>query len=368
MLKPTTQIAEYILNKPKGYVDKTNSINENNIKLKRFDMGENRSALTILKEHLTVELFDEISSYPEPTYSSLTKKICEKYEIKKEQLTLGTGANEIIERINRVFLADDRECIVFEPGFYRIKDSALRCTKKVISIQLSKNENFQIGEKEISKLKESKDNSIIWICTPNNPVGTITSIKKIEKIAKENPHKIMCVDEAYGDYLIDWDEKYSAVKLTKKYENIIVIKTFSKLLGLAGLTTGYAISNKNLIAPLNNICLEFPITNVSEKISGIVLDKWDRFKAMAEIISKKRKTFEKKLAQIKSIEYIPSKTSIILLKHETKNIYKELLKKEIVTANMDTCDGIKGEGWVRVTIQNNQEDNENLIKVLENIN
>jgi len=300
-------------------------------------------------------------------YEKLIDKIAEKFKINCNQITIGAGASEVIDRISRTYLSNSRDCIIYEPTFFRLKDSALKCTSNISAIRLNKECNYQITKKEIKLLNNFRDNSLVWICSPNNPAGSITPLETVKEIAEENPEKLICVDEAYGDYLVDWDENYSAVNLIDNCKNVLVIRTFSKLLGLAGLIIGYAIGDEDIINPLNDTRLDFPITDVSEKISLKVLDNWDKFKEMAVDIADRREEVQSKLDELKNIEYMPSKTSIILMRHKNRFLHKELLADNILTANMNTCDGINDERWIRATIQLDNNENTHLLNALKKV-
>ena len=367
MIEPTSQIKSYILKKPGGYVNKESEHCYN--KAIDCSMGENSKGLPNLPRKLKkLNLSKLISIYPDPTYSSLRKKLAEEHCLDINNISIGTGANEILERIARTYLGKSDKCIVLNPIFYRIIDASLRCTKNIVHINLDYKENYGITKRIVNKIQKTKNVKLIWICNPNNPTGTVTNLERIEEIAKAKTDTLICVDEAYGEYIDDWNNTKSSTNLIGTCKNILVIRSFSKLYSLAGLTCGYVIGNEELIFPLNCMRLEFPISGLAEELAIHALDNKKNFLKHTGVIAEERGKLQKVLAKLENIEYMPSETNIILIKHKKLNIYQKLLENHIITADMNNCKGIEGEHYVRTTIQPESKINDILMKTIVKLN
>mgnify|MGYP003394540167 CR=1 FL=1 len=182
------------------------------------------------------------------------------------------------------------------------------------------------------------------------------------KIIKTNQNSIIIVDEAFGEYISD---EASAINIFREFENVLILRTFSKAYGMAGLRLGYCIGPKELIKILEQIRLDFPIASISERLGIIALEDKGYLEEMREKLYKRKKSIYKCLENSK-IKYIPSDTNIMLIKHDNKNLYKELMKRGILTAIMET-EGLKARGYTRITIKNDEE-NDVLIKSLSELN
>ena len=367
-IEPSSHIRTYIGNRPKGYVNKKGDKLPKD-KLHRYDMGENINGppSSVKGIIMKLDLKKIISEYPDPVYNELVNRLTREYGVDSSNVTVGTGSNEILERISRTYLDVTDKCAIIYPTFYRIEDATLRCTRNIIEIKLNEENKFKLTEKDIDYILRMKDIKLIWVCSPNNPTGIIVPLNFIERLAKSKPNTLICVDEAWGEYVENWNEKYSCINLLNKYKNILVVRTFSKFYGLAGMTIGYALGSKELIEPLNHLRLEFPLNSLAEKLGVHILNNKLYFKEQIKLISDERKRLEKELDKLGNIVYIPSETSIMLIRHKNLSLHKELLKRNILTANMNDCKGVEGKKWVRITIQRERSKNDILLRILGKI-
>jgi histidinol-phosphate aminotransferase len=373
IIKPNKCTIKYLDSRIKGYVDKSIGIEkfQNEIKEKykldriiRFDLGENSDghSIKVSEELEYIKKNPElISDYPDSNYLKLKNELATFYGVDIANITIGAGSSEIIKNISRCWL-DNGDCAVLPiPSFYLIENTILEVGGIPIHVQLMKEKNFQWTDdtqKELLIVSSNVQPKLIWIVTPNNPTGGITPIEDIIKIIENNQNSIIIVDEAYGEYV---NEK-SAIDFVNKYENILVLRTFSKAYGMAGLRLGYCIGSKELIKILEQIRLEFPITSITERIGIIALRDQDHLDNTRKRLFERKKLLFDKLEKIKNIEHVRSETNVMLIKlRNSKNLYKELLKKGILTAKMNDL-----KGYVRITIKN-EEENELLIKNLEKI-
>ena len=153
--------------------------------------------------------------------------------------------------INRLFLEKDDVVLGYSPQFPEYETDVKMYGAKYKSYKLKEENNYRFIIDEFLPYING-DEKIIYIDNPNNPTGQVIELENIEKISKialEN-NVVVVVDEAYGDYM---DIENSAIKLCEKYENLMVVRTFSKGYGLAGLRSGYIVMNKDLCSQLNKI-------------------------------------------------------------------------------------------------------------------
>jgi len=382
IVKPTVDIRKYLSSNVGKYVNKSKGLKLFVDELKRkyevkeifkHDLGENADGpspyvLAEFKELVSTSKI--ISEYPDSSYSKLRKELAKYYEIEFENISLGTGSSELIERISRTWIETGNRIIFPVPSFYKIEDIILGFGGVPVYIRLREDEDFQWNENTTNELtlmaKETKT-KLIWLVNPNNPTGGIIPLEEIIKIVRQNTNSIVIVDEAYGEY-IDFDETpCSAVALVKQgAKNILVLRSFSKIYGLAGLRLGYCIGSKELIKILERIRLEFPVNAIVERLAIVALRDRDYIINSVRKTSWNRKLLEESLSMLDNLKYVPSKTNILLIKHNSKNLYEELIKCGILVAKMEIT-GIKGKNYIRMTIKN-VEENKRVVNAIENLN
>ena len=198
----------------------------------------------------------EFNRYPDSNPIALKLQLLKELKQKKlsvENIIVGNGSNEILDFISRAYLSKGNEVIFSKHSFlvYRIVANIMRA--KIIETKpiTSRNKEYLGADLSIILDKVNKKTKLIFIANPNNPTGTILDIKEIESFMNNIPKRvIVVVDEAYAEYA-EYQNKYSALDLLRKYPNIIITRTFSKIYAIAGLRIGYGISSKEIIKKLN---------------------------------------------------------------------------------------------------------------------
>jgi histidinol-phosphate aminotransferase len=358
-------IQRYLVNKRKGYVEKEADECHDCL---RFDLGESDFGMdrTLLLKVGKMDIPSLARHYPTASYNNIISKIAARHHLNQNNVVIGPGANELIERISRVFLNKEDTCLVIHPTFYRFEDSSLRQTDNIIHIYLEIHNSLAWSEETVSAVKRHKEAKIVWICNPINPTGQIVPPEYIKEIVESMQGSIVVVDEAYGDYVPDWEKK-SARQLLNWNDNLIVIKTMSKYFGIAGLRFGYALSSEQIINALKSIQLDFDITSVTKEIVESLLDINDPNKELCRIIEEERGKVLRSINMMRNMEFIDSETNTVLLRHKNKNLFYELKKNKILAANMNNCRGIDNLGYTRLTIQTNSEMNKKLVNALRQI-
>ena len=293
----------------------------------------------------------DLKLYPDPDVSELRKVIAEYFSqkiderITKEQIFVGNGSDEVLALIFMTFFNKGDK--VYYPditySFYPVYADLFDL--KEVKIPLNK--NFEI---EIDKYF-GLDGHII-ITNPNAPTSIALKLEEIEKIAEKNPNQLIVVDEAYVDFGAE-----SAVKLINKYDNVLVVQTFSKSRSFAGMRLGYAIGSENIIEGLNRLKFSFNSYTI-DRISieaGIESFKDDEYfvKTNAKIIETREKTV-KKLKEL-GFKVLNSSANFIFISHNkvfAGDLYKNL-KDNGVLVRYFTKDRI--DNYLRVTIGTDED-------------
>lgn len=294
--------------------------------------------------------------YPDPTCSALSKKLAEFYDVDYENIILTNGSDEALNFSFIAFCNKDKKAVFpdITYGFYSVFAELNNVPYEEIPLE----ENFKI---DINKYKNN--DSTVFIANPNAPTGLILSISQIEEIVIANKDNVVIIDEAYIDFGGE-----SAIPLTKKYDNLLVIQTFSKSRSMAGARLGYAIGNKELISDLNLIKYSTNPYNINrmtmESALGILEDNSYVEENLEKIITTRDYT-NNELSKL-NFEFTDSKANFVFAKHSEKSgkyIYEELKKRGILVRHFDK-ERIKE--YNRITI-GTKEEMEILIKTLSEI-
>ena len=200
------------------------------------------------------------SKYPDYTSKLLRKQISLKFKCDANKVICGSGSDEIIQMLCQLFLSKGDEVIVPEYSFLMYRIYASISGAKVI---FAKEDNFKISVSNIIK-KVNKKTRIVFLANPNNPTGTYLYKNELQNLRKRLRKDILLViDDAYYEYMKDKNYA-SGLKIFKNYKNVFILRTFSKIYGLAALRIGWGFGDKNIINALNLIKPPFNVNEIAQ--------------------------------------------------------------------------------------------------------
>lgn len=296
--------------------------------------------------------------YPDPLQLQVKEKISALKGVSVENIFLGVGSDEPIDLLYRIFCEPQKDNVVaLEPtyGMYAVCADINNVEYRTVSLK----ENYQFSADDL--LAATDENSkIIWLCSPNNPTGNALDTEEIEKVLK-NFSGIVAVDEAY----IDFSSQPSFLKVLKEYPNMVVLQTFSKAWGSAGVRLGMAFASEDIIKIFNKVKYPYNVNVLTQRYAIKLLDNFSQVEKKVKAILKNREKLEKQLAKIKCIkEVYPTDANFILVKTiDSDAIYKYLIEKGIVARNRNgitLCDNC-----LRITV-GTAEENKQVIAALKN--
>lgn len=302
----------------------------------------------------------QFNRYPDPHQMDMRKTLSEYLNVPYENLFFGVGSDEIIDLLMRIFCIPGKDSILAaEPTYGMYKVSADINDIKTDIVLL--NESFDIDVDSV--LAQTGENTkIIFFCSPNNPTGNLLSKDKIEYLL-QNSNTIIVVDEAYIDFA---GEENSCKNLISKYRNLVILRTFSKAWGLAGIRLGYCIADDEVISYLFKVKAPYNINSLSRiafsrAMSNLTMK--DNF--IKEILSE-RNFLTSGLKQFGAITKIyPSATNYLLIKiNEASRIQNLLAEKGVIIRDRSTQPML--ENCLRITV-GRREENVQLINTLKSI-
>jgi len=299
----------------------------------------------------------EFNRYPDPLSTELRTIIGERFGLGPERVFVGNGGDEVIQDIYLAYGGAGRKAVTFEPMF-EIYGITGRMTETEMVPILRSPDDFTIGD-AIPKAY-GIDAALIFICSPNNPTGDLAPLDKIEDLLK-NTDAIVVIDEAYGEF-----SGQTALPLLSKYDNLAILKTFSKAYSLAGLRAGYLLASEEVISNLLKVKLFFNLNKLSQAIAKIAFLNQDIFDEKIKIILEERDKLFKEMSKIDTIKPYPSYANFILFKTEkpSAEVWQGLLDSGILIRN--SSNQVLLENCLRVTV-GTKEENDKFLDALRRI-
>lgn len=290
-------------------------------------LGPSPLALAAMRRYLR-----EVNIYPESSAPDLRSRIARKYDVDPSNVILGNGSDEIMQMIAHVFLGIQDEAIIAENSFsmYRIVTKLFGAKPVFVPLR-----NYCL-DLELT-LKQVNDRTrIIFLASPNSPTGTVITRGELNVFleAVRDRKLIVVFDEAYAEY-VNREDAATGLEYLRKHPCVIVLRTFSKIYGLAGLRVGYALAQQWLIELLNRVRAPFNVNLLAQSAAIAALDDTEHVErslqmnmgGMAYISSElKSLGFEVVDSQANFLTFAPTIDAAF--------IYEELLKKGIIVRRL----------------------------------
>ncbi len=292
----------------------------------------------------------DFSRYPDPMQKDLKAAIGKLRDVDPSKIFLSNGSDGIIEMIVRTFCEPNKDSIsYFTPGFSMYKVAAQLNAAETNVFELD--DDFKLDEKAFTA--NFKDNDkIVFITSPNNPTGNSYSVDQVKYIAK-NFKGLVVLDEAY----VDFSNVPSGLTILDEYPNLIVMQTFSKAFGAAGIRLGMAFMCQELVGYLNKVKMPYNISRSTQQEAMKILGDPQRIKSEIALILSERKRMEVELSNLNQvIKIYPSDTNFLLTKfQDSAMVYKFLIGKGIILRDISKVKGC--EQCLRITVGTKAENN-----------
>lgn len=318
-------------------------------------LGPSPKALAAIRQELS-----NLHMYPEGPCPDLREALAQKFSVSGENVVISNGADNLLVLVASAFLNEGEEAVMAAPTFSMYATVTRILGGKPVEVKLSA---FTHDLSSMLK-KVNRRTKLVFICNPNNPTGTIVSRTELDAFFSKVPGRVVVVlDEAYGDFA-DSPEYPKGVNYVKVGRPVIVLRTFSKVYGLAGLRVGYAIGRADLIDCLYRVREPFPVHRLGQ--AGAVAALKDKVHAEKSVrmVIEGRKFLYRELDKM-GLFYLPSQANFIFMDmgKDSKKALQDLLREGVIIR--------PGYIWgyptfARVTV-GTMEDNSRLIKALRKI-
>jgi histidinol-phosphate aminotransferase len=318
-------------------------------------LGPSPKALTAIRKELT-----KIYLYPEGPCTVLRKALAEKFAIPEEMAVISNGADNLIHMIANAFVNEGDEVVMADPTFSVYTNVTQIMGGKPIKVKLK---DFT-HDLDAMLNKVNRKTKLVFICNPNNPTGTTVSLKAFSYFISHLPKRaVVVLDEAYGDFVEDAFYP-NGLDYIKERKQVIVLRTFSKVYGLAGLRIGYALGREDLVDCLYQVRDPFPVHRLAQVAAVAALNDEDHAIRSIQLVYEGKRYLYKELDRV-GLLYVPSQANFIFIdfKKDSERIFQDFLEEGIIIR--------PGKIWgyptfARVTI-GRMEDNRRFIKALKKI-
>jgi histidinol-phosphate aminotransferase len=354
------QISPYVAGKPVEEIQR-----EFNLE-KIVKLASNENMLPI-PENVRKAINDELSQihcYPDSDNHYLRQRLATLHGLRLEQVIAGAGSVELIHMLVRTFLKTGETVLTSEKTFSLYKIAATEFAGKAAFYETPMDENLCFDLEAMAR-RIDRQTKIIFITNPNNPTGTFVPAGAVRQFIKDVPKdKLVVLDNAYQEYVDNQEDYVSGLDEIQAGKNVVVLRTFSKVYGLAGLRVGYAMAKPEIISILERVKAPFNVTRIGQRAALASLEN-DDYKNRSVLLNRTNKA--KLLGQLQNLglRVIPSQTNFLLFfpKMNVSELNLRLLKEGVIirpTAGFGIADGM------RVTV-GLEEDNEFFIKKLKKV-
>jgi len=298
-------------------------------------LGPSPKALAAMRKALAMAHL-----YPDGDGFYLRQALAKKFGIEIDNVILGCGSNEVIEFLYHAFVAPGDEVVVGDRAFVIYSIMAKTFQARCVEVP------FRGHTHDLNAMREAitEKTKLVFVANPNNPTGTRVTNAALDSFIKGLPPHVVCVlDEAYIEFL---DDPPPSVGYAMKH-NVVLLRTFSKIVGLAGLRIGYGIAQKDCIALLQKVRQPFNVNSVAQAGALAALADTAHIRKTKAMTRRGLAYLERELKRLK-LEFVPSCANFILINvGDGDRIFRALQRHGVIVRQMR---GYKMPGWVRVTV------------------
>ncbi len=326
-------------------------------KVVKLASNENPLGCSEKAKKAIIDSLDNLSIYPDGNVTILKEALAKKYNLSTKEILPSSGADEMIDLIAKTFLEEDDEVIIADVTFPRYIATTKMMGGKPIIVPL-KDYTYDLEGMLEAITEETK---LIWLCNPNNPTGTMVTEKEVlEFLDKVPSNVVVAYDEAYRDYVTKEDYPENSIEFMKKYPNVIVMRTFSKAYGLAGIRVGYVVANEDIVENIDKVRGPFNVNSLGQVAAVAALEDEEFIKEVYNMNLEGKKYLYKELENM-GLFFPPSETNHIFVDVEKdgNKVFEEMQKRGVIIRPMAGT-------FIRISI-GTMEENKLCIEVLKEV-
>lgn len=299
----------------------------------------------------------EANFYPDGGAYSLRRAIAESLELAPENIIFGNGSNEVIEFVGHAFLHSGAEIVTSQNAFVAYRLVAGLFGAKVIAVP---DRDYRFDLEAMAEAITPRTRAV-FVANPNNPTGTLVGQETIGHFMHRVPEEVVVVfDEAYYEYL---DQPPDTLRFVRQERNVVVLRTFSKIHGLAGARLGYGMARPELIRVLQKTRQPFNVNGLVQAGALPALGDLEHQRMTKKLTDEGRAYFENEFRKMR-LTFVPSAANFVLVKvGDGRTVFEKMLRKGVIVRPMN---GYPLPEWVRISV-GTKEQNQRCIAALATV-
>lgn len=298
-------------------------------------LGPSPKALAVLAEATKT-----LHRYPDGGGHYLRQALAERWKVAPDQIILGNGSDEIITFLSKVFLEPGDEAVMADPSFviYKIDVAAVHARPVIVPLKDHRHDLPAMASRVTSRTR------LVFVCNPNNPTGTYVTAAEVAAFLKAVPPDVIIVfDEAYYEY-VTADDYPHTLEILKTGRPVVLLRTFSKIYGLAGLRIGYGLTTPEIVQHMNRIRPPFNTNSLAQRAALAALSDEDHVRESRRLNTEGMSLLSGRLAAL-GLTVIPSQANFLYfdVKQDGKAVFDALLRRGVIVRHL-------GGTFLRVTV------------------
>jgi len=299
------------------------------------------------------------SRYPEFVATSLQEGLADFASWKADGVIAGNGSNELIQSLLMVTVSEAKRVLISEPTFALYRQVTTVLGGQVVSVPLTA--TFEFDVTALTEAVQDSKPEVVILCSPNNPTGSLIEDADLIQLL-ETALGLVVIDEAYHEFA-----GHSVVPLLKDFPNLVVLRTFSKALGLAGMRIGYLLAAPQLVTEIRKAVLPYNLNVFSQTVAEVAVEMYEaELQPLVKRIIAERERLFAELSVIEGLQPVASRANFMIVRTtvEPRQLFNELLVREILVRDVSGYPMLKD--YFRFNVGTPQE-NDQLIKALKEI-
>lgn len=308
-----------------------------------------------------INTLETADRYPDPLCRRLRKAIAEREHVEEGSCLCGNGADDLIFRL--VAAVKPRKALITAPTFAEYRAAMELQGTEIEEFELKEIDGFSLTEEFIEHIKA--DTEIVFICEPNNPTGVTTPRNLLKKVLERCAEvgALLVIDECFNDFL-DEPEKHSMREMLADFDNLFILKSFTKLYAMAGIRLGYCLCyDENLLKKIRKAGQEWSVSSLAENAGLAALREEGYVSELRRLVKSERERVVRELGNM-GIDRVYGEADYLLF-HAREGLADELETRGILLRRCENYSGL-GPGWFRLGLKK-REDNNILLKAMKEV-
>lgn len=323
-------------------------------------LGPSPKVVRAIVESLEAEDL-KLSVYPwERDEDELRAEIARYVNTYVGNIVIGAGIDGVLDTLVKIFVGNGDEVLIPIPTFPLYESLVTIASGTPRYITRKRDENFNVPADDVIAACNDRTR-MITLCSPNNPTGNCIFEAEVRQLAESLPAVTVVIDEAYVEFADS-----SLVNLVNEYENVLVLRTFSKAFGLAGLRVGYAVAPKWLVSTYKKVAIPFSVNSIAIQAAITALSDKEHLRRSIELVKSGRSFLKDNLQGL--FKVYPSKANFVLIDvspHKSSEVCDALEKNGIIVRDCSSFRGA-GDSFVRISV-GTQDQNEKVVEALKRL-